>query len=82
MADITMSRGNNEANRAANEYVDLPSPPYRTSHLSGRMPAGGNIGMLDGHVEWRQFGQMHDHGNPNFPQLGPIEFPARLGYWW
>jgi prepilin-type processing-associated H-X9-DG protein len=23
------------------------------------LPAGGNVGMLDGHVEWRVFPQMH-----------------------
>jgi prepilin-type processing-associated H-X9-DG protein len=27
--------------------------PHRTSHLNGTMPVGGNLGMLDGHVEWR-----------------------------
>jgi len=26
---------------------------HRTSHLNDNFPAGGNIGMLDGHVEWR-----------------------------
>ncbi len=30
-----------------------------SSHLSGRYPRGGNIGMLDGHVEWRKFQDMH-----------------------
>ena len=28
---------------------------HRTAHLAGTMPSGGNIGMLDGHVEWRKF---------------------------
>ena len=27
----------------------------QTSHLKGDEPAGGNIGFLDGHVEWRAF---------------------------
>ncbi len=31
---------------------------HQTSHLNGRMPAGGNIGMMDGHVEWRFFQNM------------------------
>jgi prepilin-type N-terminal cleavage/methylation domain-containing protein/prepilin-type processing-associated H-X9-DG protein len=30
-----------------------------TSHLvNAKIPSGGNIGMLDGHVEWRPFNQM------------------------
>jgi prepilin-type processing-associated H-X9-DG protein len=29
--------------------------PHRTSHMDGRLPAGGNLTMLDGHVEWRAF---------------------------
>ena len=30
-------------------------PPFhhRTSHLNGNLPQGANVGMLDGHVEWR-----------------------------
>ena len=30
----------------------------RTSHVRGRMPAGGNIAFEDGHAEWRNFSQM------------------------
>jgi prepilin-type N-terminal cleavage/methylation domain-containing protein/prepilin-type processing-associated H-X9-DG protein len=26
---------------------------HRTAHMNGRLPAGANVGMLDGHVEWR-----------------------------
>ena len=29
--------------------------PHRTSHLTKSSPMGGNIGMLDGHAEWRKF---------------------------
>jgi len=32
--------------------------PHLTAHLKGRVPAGGNIAMLDGHVEWRKFDKM------------------------
>jgi prepilin-type processing-associated H-X9-DG protein len=32
--------------------------PYLTDHLNGTLPSGGNIGMLDGHVEWRPFTNM------------------------
>jgi len=31
---------------------------HRTSHLAKNYPMGGNIGMLDGHVEWRKFKYM------------------------
>jgi len=39
---------------------DVPgTKPYYTSHMAGGgIPAGGNIGMLDGHVEWRRFQDM------------------------
>ena len=36
-------------------------PTHHTSaHLKGRMPAGGNVGFKDGHVEWRKFEQMSE----------------------
>jgi len=35
-----------------------------SAHLkSPKIPAGGNIGMLDGHVEWRPLNQMMDRDN-------------------
>jgi len=39
-----------------------------SSHLkNGKIPGGGNIGMLDGHVEWRPFSQMLPRTGPNDP---------------
>ncbi|HYG22453.1 MAG TPA: DUF1559 domain-containing protein [Verrucomicrobiae bacterium] len=32
---------------------------YNSSHMAGRMPAGGNILFMDQHVEWRQFRDMN-----------------------
>jgi len=32
--------------------------PHLSPHLNGHTPAGGNVGMLDGHVEWRKFADM------------------------
>lgn len=32
--------------------------PHICPHLDGAYPAGGNVAMLDGHVEWRRFQQM------------------------
>ncbi len=31
---------------------------HTSPHLAGQLPAGGNVAMLDGHVEWRSFSQM------------------------
>jgi len=45
--------------------------PSITPHLNGFVPAGGNLGMLDGHVQWRRFADMDQHGVPGPP-----------GFWW
>ncbi len=62
LADVIMSEGNNLINRANNIYTKVPSgfdSIYdRTSHVTREMPAGGNLAMLDGHVEWRKFSPM------------------------
>lgn len=45
---------------------------HTSPHLQGNVPAGGNIGMLDGHAEWRKFIDMWpqtlstDTGDPTF----------------
>jgi prepilin-type N-terminal cleavage/methylation domain-containing protein/prepilin-type processing-associated H-X9-DG protein len=45
---------------------------HRTCHMDGPLPAGGNLAMLDGHVEWRNFSLMV----PRSPGAGtPI-------WWW
>jgi prepilin-type N-terminal cleavage/methylation domain-containing protein len=38
---------------------DVPGDkPFTSAHmLNARLPAGGNLGMIDGHVEWRPFQQ-------------------------
>jgi prepilin-type processing-associated H-X9-DG protein len=64
VADFTLSQPgqNNEANRATYNYTSIQSgyaTPLRTSHVDRFLPSGGNLGMLDGHVEWRVFSQMH-----------------------
>lgn len=35
-----------------------PPLPHLTAYMSGATPAGGNVGFLDGHVEWKKFNQM------------------------
>jgi prepilin-type N-terminal cleavage/methylation domain-containing protein/prepilin-type processing-associated H-X9-DG protein len=64
VADATLSQPgqDNEANRASYNYTSIQgsyATPLRTSHLDRFLPVGGNLGMLDGHVEWRVFQQMH-----------------------
>jgi prepilin-type processing-associated H-X9-DG protein len=34
------------------------SKSHLSAHLDGRLPIGGNLAMLDGHVEWRDFEKM------------------------
>lgn len=60
LADSTMSANNNLLNREGNVYSGglggaalFPNP-----HMTGKLPAGGNLAMLDGHVEWRKFQSM------------------------
>jgi len=46
---------------------------HRTSHLMKNVPLGGNIGMLDGHAEWRKFKSM-------FPRTDPSS--GSPTFWW
>ncbi len=43
---------------------------HLSPHLQGKFPSGGNVGMLDGHVEWRKFDYMFartaNNGDPTF----------------
>jgi prepilin-type N-terminal cleavage/methylation domain-containing protein/prepilin-type processing-associated H-X9-DG protein len=60
LADATISRPGQSSiiNRSANAYTGVQGGFYkqhRTSHMNGSLPQGGNVGMLDGHVEWRKF---------------------------
>ena len=41
--------------------------PHRTPHLNGRIPAGGNKAMLDGHVEWGVWRDMVPRTTGNSP---------------
>jgi prepilin-type N-terminal cleavage/methylation domain-containing protein len=77
LADATISQPGqmNEVNRGANTYTGINggwSKPHRTAHMQGKLPAGGNVGMLDGHLEWRKFIQMH-------PRTDPGGSPV---FWW
>jgi prepilin-type N-terminal cleavage/methylation domain-containing protein/prepilin-type processing-associated H-X9-DG protein len=40
---------------------------HRTAHMNGRLPAGANVGMLDGHVEWRDARDFQPRTLPGIP---------------
>jgi len=82
VADATLTPGNGvppPAGPALNaamltyNWVDVPGgyiKHHLSPHLNGSIPLGGNVGMLDGHVEWRNFTNMlpraGDGGIPYF----------------
>ena len=60
-ADATLSDTATMPATAANNFTDVPGGFYKhhlAPHLNGTIPAGGNIGFKDGHVQWRKFGVM------------------------
>jgi prepilin-type processing-associated H-X9-DG protein len=78
MSDAVISKPHDadEAQRWLNSYENIKGgyfKAHRTAHMQGNMPAGGNVGMLDGHVEWRKFKDMHVRTDPN--SSNPV-------FWW
>jgi prepilin-type N-terminal cleavage/methylation domain-containing protein/prepilin-type processing-associated H-X9-DG protein len=60
IADVTISENNQNVKASAPNYNWIAvrggyPKPHTTAHMKGRVPRGGNMGMLDGHVEWRRF---------------------------
>jgi prepilin-type N-terminal cleavage/methylation domain-containing protein/prepilin-type processing-associated H-X9-DG protein len=81
LADATISQHGqrNVQNRMANTYTGINGSGivvHHTSHLDGALPTGGNLGMLDGHVEWRKFNDMVPRTDPNATGFNPPVF------WW
>ncbi|HXR05240.1 MAG TPA: prepilin-type N-terminal cleavage/methylation domain-containing protein [Verrucomicrobiae bacterium] len=75
LADSTISDSGqyNYSQRYMYNYTDIAGGFYKhniSAHLDGMFPAGGNLGMLDGHVEWRKFNSM---------QCRVFSGP---GFWW
>ncbi len=60
VADATISNGENETDRTKNTYIKIDGgwKGHQTPHLNGKLPAGGNTLMLDGHSEWVPFAKM------------------------
>jgi prepilin-type processing-associated H-X9-DG protein len=54
--------------------------PHITAHLNGKVPAGGNIVMLDGHAEWRKFDAMTVRGYGGVNASDPN--PSSPTFWW
>ena len=75
-ADAILSTGWNQQNRTLNRYSNIDaggwSKPHETAHLTGKVPKGGNVLFLDGHVEYKKFEKMivrtdrNDAQNPAF----------------
>lgn len=69
--DPTISNGYNEANRNLNRYTGIAggwSQLHDTPHMEGKIPAGGTLLYLDGHVSWNTFKKMwvRTDGDPAF----------------
>lgn len=72
-ADATLSESDTLPPTPADDFTVITGgyiKPHRTCHMDGSLPAGGNLAMLDGHVEWRPFSLMVPRstggGNPFF----------------
>lgn len=79
-ADATISKPTdaNIVNRTWNAYVNIKGAYvklHQTAHLNGTYPAGGNLGMLDGHVEWRKFDDMYPRTDSTLGGDVPV-------FWW
>jgi prepilin-type processing-associated H-X9-DG protein len=77
LADATLSAPgqNNPASRYTYNYVSIQgglATAETSAHLAGHFPVGGNLGMLDGHVEWRKFADMTPRTTGN---TSPV-------FWW
>jgi prepilin-type processing-associated H-X9-DG protein len=70
LADATISKPGQfvYTDRYSYNYTSIQGGFYLahlTAHLSGPFPMGGNVAMLDGHVEWRRFDLMLPRTDPN-----------------
>jgi len=69
--------GENDATlRGTYQYADIIGGfaplPHRCAHLTGKMPAGDNVAMMDGSARWRAFSVM-------MPRTDSIDTPV---FWW
>jgi prepilin-type N-terminal cleavage/methylation domain-containing protein/prepilin-type processing-associated H-X9-DG protein len=86
-ADATISRNTEHDENlklsGTYHYTDIDTGSFAKHHLSphmkGAVPSGGNIGMLDGHVQWRRFADMHVRASGTIWASGNNTCPT---YWW
>jgi|ERR1035437_575791 prepilin-type processing-associated H-X9-DG protein len=69
VADVVVSEGTGQtSDKFSDVYpsnrAELPKG-YNSSHMSGRLPGGGNILFMDNHVSWRRFRDMKAWGKWN-----------------
>jgi prepilin-type N-terminal cleavage/methylation domain-containing protein len=70
--------GYSDASRSSYIYNNVKgtfSVPHLSPHLNGTLPAGGNVGFKDGHVQWRKFNDMSQRMDPNLANGAPA-------FWW
>jgi prepilin-type N-terminal cleavage/methylation domain-containing protein len=48
---------------------------HSTSHMAGKIPAGGNLNYIDGHNEWVRWEKMTPRTRDNVPGANPV-------FWW
>ena len=81
-AIISMPSDKQESMRFTYDYSNVTggsyaAKPHTSAHLRGKIPIGGNLGMLDGHVEWRKFDKMSVRGSGSI--AGNAQCPT---FWW
>jgi len=72
-ADATISENIANTVAAAGSFTSVNggfSVPHISPHLKGQLPAGGNLGFKDGHVQWRKFNDMSQRAS------------SGRGFWW
>jgi prepilin-type N-terminal cleavage/methylation domain-containing protein len=88
-ATISMPNEHDESLRWTYNYTEISTGSYTvngvkknhlTPHLKGKVPIGGNLGMLDGHAEWRKFEKMHVRGYGGAG--GGIDNGTCPTFWW
>jgi prepilin-type N-terminal cleavage/methylation domain-containing protein/prepilin-type processing-associated H-X9-DG protein len=83
---LSLNGQNNPASVNTYQWTDITGglvwPPgaglfhHRTAHFIKNFPTGGNVGMLDGHVEWHKFQYMLPRTNPS---VNGVQIPV---FWW
>jgi prepilin-type N-terminal cleavage/methylation domain-containing protein len=70
--------GYSDASRNTYNYINVQggfSVPHLSPHLKGTLPAGGNVGFKDGHVQWRNFINMNQRVDSGVAAGTPA-------FWW